>query len=146
MKVILLADVKGHGKKGDLCNVSDGYARNFLFPKKLATEANASAMNELKSREAAKAHHIAEEKAAASAAAAKLDGKTLVLHAKAGASGKLFGAVTAKEVAATIREQFQLDIDRRKISMADIKAQGDYEAEIKLYNGISAKLMVQVTD
>lgn len=146
MKVILLADVKGHGKKGELCNVSDGYARNFLFPRKLATEANAAAMNELKNREAAAAHHIAEEKAAAEAARQKLDGKQVTIHAKAGASGKLFGAVTAKEVCEAISSALGVEIDRRKLSIGDIKAHGDYTAEIKLYTGILANVRVQVTE
>ena len=146
MKVILLADVKGHGKKGELCSVSDGYARNFLFPRKLATEANAAAMNELKNREAAAAHHIAEDKAAAEAAKSKLDGKTVTIHAKAGASGKLFGAVTTNEVCETISSALGVEIDRRKVSVGDIKAHGDYTAEIKLYAGISAAVKIQVTE
>lgn len=146
MKVVLLADVKGHGKKGELCNVSDGYARNFLFPKKLAIEANATAMNELKNREESKAHHIAEEKKAAEQTAEKLNGKQIEITAKAGASGKLFGAVTAKEIAAEIKNKFGIDIDRRKMQVADIKQFGEYTAEIKLYTGISAKLQVIVKE
>lgn len=146
MKVILLADVKGHGKKGELCSVSDGYARNYLFPKKLATEANAAAMNDLKNREESKAHRIAEEKKAATEAASKLDGKTVTIHAKAGASGKLFGAVTSKEVCESIKDTLGVEVDRRKISVGEIKAHGDYEAEIKLYSGISAKLAIKVTE
>lgn len=146
MKVVLLADVKGHGKKGELCNVSDGYARNFLFPKKLAVEANATAMNELKNREESKAHHIAEEKRMAEETAAKLDGKQVEISAKAGASGKLFGAVTAKEIAAEIKNKFGIDIDRRKMQVADIKQFGEYTAEIKLYTGIAAKIQVIVKE
>ena len=146
MKVVLLADVKGHGKKGELCNVSDGYARNFLFPKKLAIEANATAMNELRNREESKAHHIAEEKKTAEETAAKLDGKQIEITAKAGASGKLFGAVTAKEIAAEIKKKFDIDIDRRKMQVADIKQFGEYTAEIKLYSGITAKLQVIVKE
>ena len=99
MKVVLLQDVKGHGKKGELCNVSDGYARNFLFPKKLAVEADNAALNELKNREEAAAHHKQEEIKNAKDLAAKLDGKTVTLKAKAGSSGKLFGSVTSKEIA-----------------------------------------------
>ena len=146
MKVVLLADVKGHGKKGELCNVSDGYARNFLFPKKLAVEANATAMNELKNREESKAHHIAEEKRLAEETAAKLDGKQVEISAKAGASGKLFGAVTAKEIAVEIKNKFGIDIDRRKMQVADIKQFGEYTAEIKLYTGIAAKIQVIVKE
>lgn len=144
MKVILLADVKGQGKKGELCNVSDGYARNFLFPKNLAVEANSAAMSELKSREDAKAHHLKEEKAAASATAQKIEGKTITLTAKAGANGKLFGSVTAKEVAAGVKQTLGIEIDRKKLTVTDIKAFGNYSAEIKLYNGISAKFTVTV--
>lgn len=146
MKVVLLADVKGHGKKGELCNVSDGYARNFLFPKKLAIEANAAAMNELKNREESNAHHLAEAKKAAEEIAKKINGKTVTITAKAGASGKLFGAVTAKEIAAEIKNTFSVDIDRRKMNVADIKQFGEYTAEIKLYNGVSATISVVVKE
>lgn len=146
MKVILNADVKGLGKKGEMVNASDGYARNFLFPKNLAVEANAASLNELKNREASKAHHIAEEKAAASAAAAKLDGKEIVFHMKAGSNGKLFGAVTSKEIAAEVTARFGVAVDKKKITVADIKSYGDFTAEVKLYNGISAKLTVRVEE
>lgn len=144
MKVILLEDVKGQGKKGELCNVSDGYARNFLFPKKLAKEANAAAMSELKSREDAKAHHIAEDKAAAAQIAKKIEGTTVSIVAKAGANGKLFGSVTSKEVAAELKKFLGVEFDRKKMTMNDIKSYGDFTAEIKLYNGISAKFTVTV--
>ena len=145
MKVILLADVKGHGKKGELCNVSDGYARNFLFPKKLAIEADAAAMSELKSREEAKAHHKEEEIAAAKKTAAELDGKTVTIKAKAGSAGKLFGSVTSKEVAEEIKKTLGIQVDKKKMTMADIKNFGEYTAEIKLYTGITAKVTVVVT-
>ncbi len=146
MKVVLTADVKGHGKKGELVNVSDGYARNFLFPKKLAVEANNSAMSELKSREEAKAHHIAVEKAEAQSIADKLNQTTVVIHAKAGASGKLFGAITSKEIAAEIENMHSIKLDRRKIVMKDIKAYGEYSVDVKLYTGISAKLNIKVEE
>ncbi len=146
MKVVLLADVKGHGKKGELCNVSDGYARNFLFPKNLAIEANNAAMSELKSREEAKAHHKKEEIAAANDIASKLEGKTVVIKAKAGANGKLFGSVTSKEISNVIKKALGIEIDKKKMSVADIKNFGEYTAEIKLYTGISAKLTVKVTE
>lgn len=146
MKVVLLQDVKGHGKKGELCNVSDGYARNFLFPKKLAVEADNAALNELRNREEAAAHHKQEEIDAANALAAKLDGKTVTIKAKAGAGGKLFGSVTSKEIAKEIADTFGLQIDRKKMSVADIKNFGEYTAEIKLYKGISAKITVKVTE
>ena len=146
MKVILLADVKGHGKKGELCNVSDGYARNFLFPKKLAIEADNTALNELKNREEAAAHHKQEEINAAKDLASKLDGKEVVIKAKAGGSGKLFGAVTSKEIVAEIKNSLKVEVDRKKMSVADIKNFGEYTAEIKLYKGITAKLTVKVTE
>lgn len=146
MKVILLADVKGKGKKGELCNVSDGYARNFLFPKNLAVEANTAAMSELKNREASKEHHKQEEIAAAKDTASKLNGKTVTLHAKAGSAGKLFGSITSKEIAAQIEKELGIQVDRKKMNVADIKNFGEYEAEIRLYTGISAKLTVCVTE
>ena len=146
MKCILLEDVKGHGKKGELCNVSDGYARNYLFPKKLAVEANATAMNELKNREQSKAYKIEEEKKAAKKVAELLDKKDIVITAKAGESGKLFGSVTGKEIAAEIKKKFGVDIDRRKMQVADIKQFGVYTAEIKLYSGISAEVNVIVKE
>lgn len=146
MKVILNADVKGLGKKGELVNASDGYARNFLFPKNLAVEANSTAMNELKNRESSKAHHIAEEKAAATESANKINGKEIVIHAKAGSNGKLFGAITSKEVAAEINTAFGVSVDKKKITVADIKSYGEFSAEVKLYNGITAKVTVKVTE
>ena len=146
MKVILLADVKSKGKKGDLVNVSDGYARNFLFPKNLAVEADNAALAEMKSRQAAAEHHIEEEIAAAKELAAKLDGKTVVLKAKAGASGRLFGSITSKEIAEEINRVFSVSIDKKKLTVADIKNFGEYSAEIKLYKGISAKVTVKVEE
>lgn len=146
MKVILLADVKGQGKKGDLINTSDGYARNFLFPKKLAVEADSAAMSELKSRQEAKEHHKQEEILAAKKLAADLEGKRFTLTAKAGANGKLFGSVTSKEIAAEVTRVTGLNIDRKKLNVADIKAYGEYTAEIKVYTGISAKFTVEVKE
>ena len=121
MKVILQQDVKNLGKKGDLVNASDGYARNFLFPKGLAIEANSSAMNDFNNKEASKKFHKAEEIKAAQADAAKLDGKT-------------------------IKDELGIDIDKRKIVMPDVKAFGTVQAEIKVYQGISAKVFVQVSE
>lgn len=146
MKVILKQDVKSLGKKGDLVNASDGYARNFLFPKGLAVEANASAMNDFNNKEKAKKFHKDEEIKAANATADSLSGKTFKLKAKAGANGKLFGSVTSKDVAAEIKKEMNIDIDKRKIVMEDIKAFGTVEAEIKVYQGISAKVFVQVSE
>jgi len=144
MKVVLTQDVKALGKKGEMVTVADGHARNFLFPRKLAIEANAQAMTELKNREAAAAHKVKVETDAAKAAAAKLDGQTVKLIAKAGEQGRLFGSVTAKEVAETLGKNFGVEADRRKITIDDIKNFGTYPAEIKLYTGISAKFFVMV--
>ena len=146
MKVILQQDVKSLGKKGDLVNASDGYARNFLFPKGLAIEANSSAMNDFNNKEASKKFHKAEEIKAAKAYADKLDGKTFKLKAKAGANGKLFGSVTSKDVSKQIKEELGIDVDKRKIVMPDVKAFGTVQAEIKVYQGISAKIFVQVSE
>jgi len=146
MKVILKQDVKSLGKKGDLVNASDGYARNFLFPKGLAVEANASAMNDFNNKENAKKFHKAEEIKAAQTDADKLEGKTFKLKAKAGANGKLFGSVTSKDVAGKIKEELGVEIDKRKIIMDDIKVFGTVQAEIKIYQGITAKVFVQVSE
>lgn len=144
MKVVLKQDVKGLGKKGELVNASDGYARNFLLPKGLASEANAQAMSELKSKELAEKHKLETEIAASRVAAKELDGKTVRVKATAGQNGRLFGSVTAKEVAAAVKEQFNIDVDKRKITVEDIKAYGTYEFEVKLNHGIGAKLYVLV--
>jgi large subunit ribosomal protein L9 len=146
MKVVLLADVKGLGKKGELCNASDGYARNFLFPKKLAVEADNGALNGLKNREEAKAHHKQEEINAAKATAEKLNGKSVTIKAKAGSGGRLFGSVTSKEIAAEIKNSLGVEIDRKKMNVDDIKNFGEYTAEIKLYQGVTAKVTVKVTE
>ncbi|MBQ2296706.1 MAG: 50S ribosomal protein L9 [Clostridia bacterium] len=144
MKVILTADVKGKGKKGEMVTVSDGYARNFLFPRNLAINADAQAMTELKNREESKAFHIAEDKKAAQAICDKINKQTVTIKAKAGASGKLYGAITSKEIADEIKKQFAVDVDKRKISVNDIKAAGEYSADVKLYNGIVAQVTVSV--
>ena len=146
MKVILKADVKNLGKKGELVNTSDGYARNFLFPKGLAVEANATAMNDFNNKESAKKFHKAEEIKAAKEDAAKLTGKIVKVTAKAGANGKLFGSVTGKDISLAVKAQLGIDVDKRKISVADIKQFGTYEAELKIYQGISAKISVQVIE
>ena len=146
MKVILKQDVKSLGKKGDLVNASDGYARNFLFPKGLAVEANSSAMNDFNNKEASKKFHKAEEIKSATADAEKLEGKTFKLTAKAGTNGKIFGSVTSKDVSKKIKDELGIDIDKRKIVMPDVKAFGTVQAEIKVYQGISAKVFIQVSE
>lgn len=144
MKLVLLQDVKSLGKKGEMVNASDGYARNFLIPKGLAKEVNNQVLNEFKNAENSKKYKTEQDIAAANSAKEKLDGKTLTIKSKTGQSGKLFGSITSKEVAAEIKAKFALDIDKRKIVMNDIKSCGVYTAEVKLYTGISAKLNVEV--
>ena len=147
MKVILLSDVKGTGKKGELVNVNDGYARNFLFPMKLAKEASAQALNELKNAQEAQAFKKKTEEEAARKTAAALEGKSVKLTAKAGKGDKLFGSVTAKEIAEALRQQYGVEVDKRKISLsADIKSFGTFECEVKLYTGISAKIFAVVSE
>lgn len=145
MKVILKQDVKGQGKKGDLVNVSDGYARNFLFPRNLAVEANAQAMSEKANKDSAEAFRLAEEKAAAEAKKAKIDGKTLKIVGKAGQSGKLFGSITAKEIVEVLKTQYGLEVDKKKISLrSEIKTFGTFECDVKLYTGIVASMNIEV--
>ena len=146
MKVILKQDVKGQGKKGELVTVSDGYARNFLFPRGLAVEADSQAMNELRNREESVAYHKKVEKDAALAAAETLKDKALTIHAKAGNGGRLFGSVTTKEVADALEKQVGVKVDKRKITMNDIKAFGTYTAEVKLYTGVTAEIQVVVAE
>ena len=146
MKVVLLQDVKGQGKKDEIINVSDGYARNFLFPKKLAVEADAKILNDIKNKEAAKAHKIELEKAAARETAAKLEEVKVTLKVKAGAGGKMYGSVTAKDIAEALSAQHKIEVDRRKIVMEPIKAYGAYTVSVKLYTEISGKIHVSVTE
>ncbi|MBO5420828.1 MAG: 50S ribosomal protein L9 [Clostridia bacterium] len=146
MKVILQQDVKSLGKKGELVNTSDGYARNYLFPRNLAIEANSQAMTELKNREDSKKHKIAVETDAAKQAAEKINGKTVKIKAKAGQGGRLFGSVTSKEIAECIKKEYSIDIDRRKITAPDIKAFGSYNVSVKLYQGVTADFTVMVSE
>lgn len=147
MKVILKQDVKGSGKKGQLIEVSDGYARNFLLAKGLAMEATAQNLNVLKAKEAAVAHRNQVEREQAEAAAKALEGKTIKMTAKAGTGGRLFGSVTSKEIAAELKKQLGVEVDKKKIVLGmDIKAFGTYSTEIKLYNGVTAKINVMVSE
>ncbi len=147
MKVILLADVKGTGKKGELHEVSDGYARNFLLPKKLAQPATAQAVGEMKAKQESASHRAEVERQNAEALAKRLNAMTVTVHAKGGAGGRLFGAVTTKEIADAITEQLGVAIDKKKVSIdGDIKAYGEYEAVVKLHAGISAKAKVVVCE
>ena len=147
MKVVLMQDVKSIGKKGELVNVSDGYARNFLLPRKLAKEANAQAMNELKNAEASKEYKIKTDTDNAKKSAEALTGKTIKIYSKAGQGGKLFGSVTARELAAEIKTQLGVEVDKRKIVLEnDIKAFGTYNFDVKLYSGITATMSVTVAE
>lgn len=146
MKLVLLQDVKSLGKKGELVNSSDGYARNYLIPRGLAKEVNAQVMNEYKNAENSKKYKHDQEVAAAESAKATLEGKSVTIKSKAGKEGKLFGSVTTKEVSAELKNQFGLTIDKRKISMSDVKTCGTYNAEIKLHAGITATVKVVVTE
>lgn len=147
MKVILLQDVKGQGKKGQLINASDGYARNFLLPRKLAVEATAEALNTMKQQEKARLAQEAAERAAALALAEQLKGMTVKIAAKAGAGGKLFGSVTSKEVSDALKAQHGCDIAKTKIVMDEpIKAFGGYQLKCKLGYEISGTIHVVVAE
>lgn len=147
MKVVLKQDVKSIGKKDELHEVSDGYARNYLIPRGLAMEANAVSINTVKTKQAAKEHHAEEERAAFQALADSLQGKTVVIKAKGGQSGRLFGAVTVKDIAAQLASQ-GIEVDRRKLNLStrEIKDYGSYEVEAKIANGISATFTVSVEE
>jgi large subunit ribosomal protein L9 len=145
MKVILKQDVKGTGKKEQMVEVSDGYARNFLFPKGLAVEASAANINIMKTKKDAEAQKKDREIAQAKELAAKIKNITLTLRVKAGDNGKLFGSITSKDVAEGMKTQHKLEIDKKKLVMSDsIKSVGTYEAEVKLYPEISSKFTVKI--
>ena len=143
MKVILKADVKGSGKKGDIVEVSDGYAKNFLIKKGLAEAATASGINEVTQQKAAAAYHKAEEIKAQQALAAALNGKTGVVKIKVGENGKVFGSVTAQHVAQALAEM-GFEIDKKKIKMDGLKTLGSTQAEIRLMENVTAKITVNV--
>lgn len=147
MKVILLEDVKGSGVKGDIINASDGFARNYLFPKGLAVEATKANLNELKNRERAEEKRKEEAAQQAREMADKLSQLTLVIKAKSGENGKLFGSVTNKELAEELKKQHNITIDRKKIVLGEpIKQLCEMELEVKLYPEISGKLKVKVEE
>lgn len=147
MKVILLKDVQGSGKEGDVLNVADGYARNYLLAKGLAIEATAKNLNDLQGRKESEIFKIESEKQNAKAIAEKLDGKTIVTKAKAGTGGRLFGAITTATIADIIKQQYQCNIDKKKINLsAELKAYGDYTAEIKLGHSISCNIKISVIE
>lgn len=145
MKVILLDNIKGVGKKDDVINASDGYARNYLFPRKLAVEANAENMSKLNNKKEAKSYHKDLEKQAAEEIAKKLKGIMLKVQVRAGENGKIFGGVTAKEIADNLKSQYQIEIDKKKIDIKEpIKMLGITTVQIKLYEGVIGNLRVDV--
>ena len=147
MKVIFHEDVKGQGKKGELREVSDGYARNYLLPRKLASEATADNINALKLKEKARAAQIEKEKAQAMENAKKLEGVQVVVRAKAGSNGKLFGAVTSQEISNALKEQFGIEVEKNKIVQAEpIKNYGSYTVKAKLGYEISGSVNVLVVE
>lgn len=146
MKVILLQDVKGHGKKGQLVDASDGYARNFLIPKKLAVEATAQNMSELRNAETKKRIQEEKELASAKEAAAKLEGCMVKIQRTCGADEKLYGSVSSKDIAEALLLQYGIDIDRRKIVLDEaIKAYGSYSVNVKLHASVTGKINFVVT-
>lgn len=147
MKVILLEDVKSLGKKGEIVNVSDGYARNYVLPKKLGVEANSANMNDLKLQKA-NADKIAQEQLeAAQKMAALLETKEVVLKMRSGEGGRAFGSISSKEIAAAAKQQCALELDKKKIQLPEaIKALGVYEVSVKLHTKVTGKLRVKVVE
>ena len=147
MKVVLLADVKSQGKKGQVINVSDGYANNFLFPKKLAVPADNQILTEMKGKEDARLHNIELEKQAARETAEKLKGVTVKIKAQGGTDGRTYGYVTVKDIAEALEAQHKIKVDRRKVALDNpIRAFGTYILDVKLYADISGKITVQVAE
>lgn len=147
MKVILLQDIKGVGKKDQVINANDGYARNYLFPKKLAVEANAGNLTNLKSKQDSNQYRKDLQKEEAIKIADKLKGLTVQIKVKAGENGKIFGGVTSKEISENLKTQHGIEIEKKKIILTEtIKTLGTVNVDIKLYEGVTAKLKVQVVD
>ena len=145
MKVILKSDIKGVGKKDEVINASDGYARNFLFPKNLAVEANNENMSKLKAKQDSKAYKKSQKKEEAEKIADRLSKIMLKIQVKSGANGKIFGGVSSKEIADNLEKQYQIKVDKKKIELKDtIKTLGTTNVEIKLFEGVIAKLKIDV--
>ncbi len=145
MKVILLQDIKGSGKRDDIINVSDGYARNFLFPKKLAVEATPGAQKEIERKRAAEAAREAERRASAEEKAKQLKGKTINLAVKCGEKGRLYGSITTAEIAEQLKKQHGIEVDKKKIDLTDpIRNVGDTTVSVWLYSGITTTMTVHV--
>lgn len=146
MKVILTQNVSGQGKAGDLLEVSDGYARNFLIKRGFAKPADAQALTEKKAKEASEAFRLEEKRKEMQQMADRLNGEEIIFYIKAGDNGKLFGSVTAREIATDIRKRYSMPIDKRKIQIGEIKTFGVFPAEIKFMPGITAKIKVNVAE
>ena len=145
MKVILTADVKGTGQKNEVLNVSDGFARNYLFPRKWAVEASPAAVKEIERKHALEEKLEAERRAEAMGRAAALKGKEIRLTAKCGEKGRLYGSITGQEIADVLREQHGVDVEKRRIECEPIRQTGEYEATVWVYSGITVKMKVVVT-
>lgn len=147
MKIILLQDEKKLGKKGDIIEASEGYARNYILPKKIGVEATARNMNDLKLQKANQEKIAQEQLDAAKALAAELESKIVVVKIKAGEGGKTFGSVSSKEIAAALKEQHQIEIDKKKLQLAEaLKNFGSYEVTVKLHPQVTGKVTVKVTE
>ena len=145
MKVIFLTDVKGQGKKNQVVEVSDGYAKNFLIPRKLAKPADAQSLNDVKVKAEALEYRIATEKKEAQALAARLKEIVVVINAPGGSDSRLYGSITSKDISDALKSAYGIDIDKRKISLAEpIKAYGTYQADVKLYTEVAGKITVRV--
>lgn len=147
MKVILKADIKGVGKKDQVINASDGYARNYLFPKNLAVEANNSNMSKLQAKNDANQFRKDQEKEAAKEVAKKIESITLKIQVKAGENGKIFGGVSSKEIAENLEKQYNIKVDKKKVNIKEtIKTLGTQTIEIKLFEGVTGKLKLSVVE
>ena len=147
MKVILLSDINKKGKKGEIINVSDGYAQNFLFPKNLAKEATAQALSELQSKKASEIYEEGLKKEEAEKIFSIINEKIITIKVKCGKEGKLFGSVTTKDIAQKIKDTYQITINKHKINLeTEIKAFGTYKFTIKLYPGIVATMAATITE
>ncbi len=145
MKVIMLADVKSIGKKDEIVNVSDGYARNFLFPRKLAVEATPGASKEVERKRAAERQREMERRAEAEKRAGALRGKVILVQTRCGSQGRLYGSVTSAEVAQSLKNQYQVDVDKRKIELEEaIRTVGEYPVTVRLYPEVTAKMTIRV--
>ena len=147
MKVILLADVKGQGKKNDVIEVSDGYGKNFLIPRKLAKVADAQSLNDVKTQESARLHRIATEREEARALGERLKSIVVKIPATSGGDGRLYGSITSKDIVERLQADHKITIDKRKLVLSDpIKAYGKYEVEVKLYTEVTGKINVLVCE